>query len=166
MGHMTAFDYAVLGIVGLSVIVSIWRGVVREVLALFSWVAAFVVAQAYASAFAAWLPNAIANASLRLLCAFVILFILVLLLAALISMLITKLVRSAGLGPVDRSVGAIFGLLRGMLAVLILVLMCGLTSLPQHPVWREAMLSPPLEAIAVSLAPLLPDALSHRISYE
>ena len=166
MGHMTAFDFAVLGIVGLSVIVSIWRGFVREVLALASWVVAFVAAQALAETLAAYLPSAVANPSLRLLIAFALVFVLVLFLAALVSIGISKLVRSAGLGPVDRGVGAIFGLLRGMLAVLILVLLCGLTSVPRHPVWREAMLSPPLEAIAVSLAPMLPDALSRRISYE
>lgn len=166
MAHMTAFDFAVLGIIGLSVIVSIWRGVVREVLALLSWIVAFVIAQGYAHVLAGWLPSAIANASLRLLIAFIVLFLLVLLLTALVAILTSKLVRSVGLGPVDRGVGAIFGLLRGMLAVLILVLLCGLTSVPQHPVWREAMLSPPLEAIAVSVAPLLPDELSRRISYE
>ena len=166
MAHMTAFDYAVLGIVGLSVIVSIWRGVVREVLALLSWVIAFVIAQGYAHSVAAWLPSGLANPSLRLLIAFIVLFLGVLLLAALVAILISRLVRSVGLGPVDRGVGAIFGLLRGMLAVLILVLLCGLTSVPQHPVWREAMLSPPLEAIAVSLAPMLPEELSRRISYE
>ena len=61
MAHMTAFDYAVLGIVGLSVIVSIWRGVVREVLALLSWVIAFVIAQGYAHSVAAWLPSGLAS---------------------------------------------------------------------------------------------------------
>ena len=166
MAHMTAFDFAVLAIVGLSVIVSIWRGLVREVLALLSWVIAFVVAQAYAERFSLWLPSAIASASLRMLIAFVCLFVMVLVLSGLVSMLVSRLVRSVGLGPVDRSVGAIFGLLRGMLAVLILVLLCGLTGLPRHPVWRDAMLSPPLEAIAVSLAPMLPDALSRRINYD
>ena len=166
MAHMTAFDFAVLAIVGLSVIVSIWRGVVREILALLAWIIAFVVAQAYADRVALWLPDAIANISLRLLIAFILLFVFVLLLGALVSLLLSKLVRSVGLGPVDRGVGAIFGLVRGMLAVLILVLLCGLTGLPRLPIWRDAMLSPPLEAIAVSLAPMLPDALSRRISYE
>lgn len=166
MAQLTAFDYAVLGIVGLSVIVSIWRGLVREVMALLSWVVAFFVAQAYADRFALWLPNAIASPSIRLLIAFVLVFLLVLIVAALVSLVISKLVRSVGLGPIDRSVGAIFGLLRGILAVLILVLLCGLTSVPRHPVWREAMLSPPLEAIAISVAPMLPQELSRRISYE
>lgn len=166
MGRMTAFDYAVLGIVGLSVIVSIWRGVVREVIALVSWIAAFFIAQAYAHAIAQLLPQSIPGDSLRLLIGFALVFALVIVVAALIAIVISRLVHGVGLGPVDRGIGAIFGLVRGMLAVLILVLLCGLTSAPRHPVWREAMLSPPLEAIALSVTPMLPDALSRRISYE
>ncbi len=163
---MTAFDYAVLVIVGLSVIVSVWRGAVREVLALASWIAAFLASQAYAGTVATYLPESVSNASLRLLGGFVAVFIIVLLLAALIAIAISKLVRSVGLGPVDRGLGAIFGLVRGILVVLTLVLLCGLTAAPSFPVWREAMLSPPLEAVATSVRPFLPDELSRRISYE
>lgn len=166
MGRMTAFDYAVLGIVGLSVIVSIWRGVIREIIALFSWLAAFLVAQAYAGTLAQVLPQSIAGDSLRLLIGFLLVFVAVMAVAALIAFIISKLVHAVGLGPVDRGIGAIFGLVRGMLAVLVLVLLSGLTSAPRHPFWREAMLSPPLEAIALSVTPMLPDALSRRISYE
>lgn len=163
---MTAFDYAVLVIVGLSVIVSVWRGAVREVLALVSWVAAFLAAQAYAGAVSTYLPESVSNASLRLLVGFVSVFLVVLLLAALLAITFSKLVRSVGLGPVDRGLGAIFGLLRGILVVLTLVLLCGLTAAPKFPVWREAMLSPPLEAVAISVRPFLPAELSRRISYE
>lgn len=163
---MTAFDYAVLGIVGLSVIISVWRGAVREVLALVSWIAAFLAGQAYAQVAAVYLPASIANPSLRLLAGFVIVFLLVLLVAALLAIAISKLIRTMGLGPVDRGLGAIFGLLRGILVVLTLVLLCGLTGAPKYPVWREAMLSPPLEAVAMSVRPFLPDELSRRISYE
>lgn len=163
---MTAFDYTVLAIIGLSVIVSIWRGAVREILALLSWIAAFFAAQAYADPLAHYLPDSISNGSLRLLVSFVSIFLLVLVFAALVALAISKLVRAIGLGPVDRGVGAIFGLLRGMLAVLILVLLCGLTSAPRHPVWREAMLTPPLEAIVVSVKPMLPADLSRRINFE
>ncbi len=163
---MTVFDYAVLAIVGLSVIVSVWRGAIREVLALLSWIAAFIVAQAYADTLAAYLPDSIPSASIRLLTGFVIIFLAVLILTALVALAISKFVRAVGLGPVDRGIGAIFGLLRGMLAVLILVLLCGLTSAPRHPLWRDAMLSPPLEAMAVSVKPMLPEDLSRRISYE
>jgi membrane protein required for colicin V production len=163
---MTVFDYVVLVIVGLSVIFSVWRGAIREVFALAAWIAAFFAAQAYAGTLAAYLPDAIPNASLRLLSGFVIVFLTVLVLTAVVAFAISKIVRAVGLGPVDRGIGAIFGLLRGMLVVLVLVLLCGLTSAPQHPVWREAMLSPPLEAMAVSVRPWLPEDLSQRISYE
>ena len=163
---MTVFDYVVLAIVGLSVIVSVWRGAIREVFALAAWIAAFFTAQAYAGKLAVYLPESIPNASIRLLSAFVVVFLAVLVITAVVALAISKFVRAVGLGPVDRGIGAIFGVLRGILVVLILVLLCGLTNAPQHPVWRDAMLSAPLEAMAVSVRPMLPADLSRRISYE
>jgi membrane protein required for colicin V production len=163
---MTTFDYVVLAIVGLSIIVSVWRGAVREILALASWVIAFVAAQAYAAALAGALPAALENQELRMLAGFVGVFVLVFVLATFASYLVAKLVRAAGLGPVDRSLGAIFGLLRGMLVVVTLVLVGGLTSAPRDPAWRDAMLSPPLEAAAAVVKTFLPAELARRISYE
>jgi membrane protein required for colicin V production len=66
----------------------------------------------------------------------------------------------------DRVLGAVFGMLRGMLVVLILVLLGGLTALPRQPVWRDAMLSPPLEAAALTAKLYLPSELSKRIGYD
>jgi membrane protein required for colicin V production len=163
---MTVVDYAVLAIVGLSVLISVWRGVVREVLALGAWILAFFAAQAYAAPVAAYLPAAIETPGLRLLAGFVALFLLVLVLMSLVAIAISTLLRSAGLGPVDRGLGAIFGLVRGMLVVVILVLLCGLTAFPRTPAWREAMLSAPLEAVAASVMPFLPDELARRISFD
>ena len=160
------FDYVVLAIVGLSVIFSVWRGAIREVFALVAWIAAFFAAQAFAGMLAAYLPDSISNASIRVLSGFVIVFLIVLIVTGVVAILLSKVVRAVGLGPVDRGIGAIFGLLRGMLVVLVLVLLCGLTSAPRHQVWRDAMLSPPLEAMAVSVRPMLPEDLSRRISYD
>ena len=163
---MTAFDYAVLAILGLSILLSIWRGAVREILALLSWVLAFFAAQGYAPAVAAYMPAAVENPSLRLLLGFVLVFLTVMVLAATVALAVSKLVRAVGLGPVDRGMGAIFGLVRGMLIVLVLVLVGGLTSAPRLPVWREAMLSPPLEAAALAVKSFFPEELSRRISYD
>lgn len=163
---MTTFDYVVLAIVGLSVILSVWRGAVRELFALAAWIVAFFVAQVYGADLAALLPGAIENASIRLLVGVVIVFVSILILAALIALLLSKLIRAVGLGLADRALGGVFGLLRGMLVVLILVLLCGLTALPRQPEWREAMLSPPLEAAALTARAYLPAELSKRISYE
>ena len=75
---MTVFDYTVLLIVGLSILLSVMRGAVREILALASWVAAFLVANTYGVWLAAQLPAAIPGEPLKLLAAFVILFQLIL----------------------------------------------------------------------------------------
>jgi membrane protein required for colicin V production len=163
---MTVVDYAVLAIVGLSVLISVWRGAVREVLALAAWVIAFLAAQAYAGTVAAYLPPAIETPALRLLAGFGCVFVLVLLLTTLLAVAISVLLRSAGLGPVDRGLGAVFGLARGMLVVVILVLVCGLTTFPRTSAWRDAMLSAPLEAAAASVMPFLPYELARRISFD
>lgn len=163
---MTAFDYAVLATIGLSILLSVWRGAVRELFALASWVLAFLAAQAYGPAAAAYVPRSLDHPSLRVLAGFVAVFVVVLVVTALAALLASKLVRAAGLGPADRALGAVFGFLRGMLVVLILVLLCGLTAAPRQPVWREAMLSAPLEAAAIAVKSYLPDDLSKRISYD
>jgi len=163
---MTSFDYAVLAIVGLSILLSVWRGAVRELLALAAWIIAFVTAQAYGATVSAFLPSALEKPALRVLTGFVIVFVTVLVLAAFVALLVSKVIRAVGLGLADRALGAVFGLLRGMLIVLILVLLCGLTAAPRQPVWRDAMLSAPLEAAAVAVKSYLPDELSGRISFE
>src|SRR5688572_26264881 len=163
---MTPLDYAVLAVVGLSVVISVWRGAVREVLALAAWILAFFAGQAYAGAVAAYLPASLESEPLRLLTGFAVVFLLVLLLTSLVAVAISTVLRSAGLGPVDRGLGAIFGLARGMLVVIILVLLCGLTAFPRTPAWRDAMLSAPLEAAASSVVPLLPYELARRISFD
>ena len=163
---MTAFDYAVLLIVGASILLSVMRGLVREVLALLAWVAAFWLATAYTVDIARLLPAAVPTQSVRLLAAFVILFLGALLLMSLVSMSIAELVKNLGLGVMDKTLGGVFGLLRGLLVVMILVLLAGLTALPRQGFWRSAMFSAPLEALALSVKPWLPDEFAKRISYE
>lgn len=163
---MTAFDYAVLLIVGASILLSVMRGLVREVLALLAWVAAFWLATAYTVDIARLLPAAVPTQPVRLLAAFVILFLGALLLMSLVSMSIAELVKNLGLGVMDKTLGGVFGLLRGLLVVMILVLLAGLTALPRQGFWRSAMFSAPLEALALNIKPWLPDEFAKRISYE
>jgi membrane protein required for colicin V production len=163
---MTSFDYAVLVIIGLSVALSVMRGLVREVIALAGWVVAFVVANLFSGTVAPWLPAGITEGSIRMLVAFAILFVLTLFAAALAALAASRLVRSVGLGAEDRVLGGFFGLARGLLIVMILVLLAGLTALPRQPVWNNAMLSAPLEDIAVSVKPWLPRQVSQYIRYD
>jgi len=163
---MTSFDYAVLLIVGFSVLLSVMRGMVREILALLSWGAAFVVANAFSGKLVPMLPASIPNESLRYLAAFVILFLATLLVTSLITIALSEVIKNLGLKPADRLMGAVFGLARGMLIALVIVLVAGLTSLPRQPFWRNAMFSAPLEAVAQMVKPWLPEDFSKRINYE
>lgn len=163
---MTLIDYAVLAILGLSVLLSVMRGFLREVMALLSWVVAFWMASLYAAEAAPLLPASIPNAQLRVLAAFVLVFFLALLAMTLLSITLGQFLKLLGVGPLDRLLGALFGFVRGMVIVLALVVMAGLTSLPKQPVWRNATFTAPLEALVSWLRPWLPEMVAREIKYE
>jgi membrane protein required for colicin V production len=161
---MTWFDYAVICIVGLSVLLAVFRGVVREIAALAGWAAAFVLSSLFAQDLARWLPGAL-SPMLKAVVAYLAIFLGVLLLSGLAGVLLAKLFRVAGLGFTDRAVGALFGLARGVLIVFVGVMLAGTTSLPQEPYWREAVLSGPVETAVLAARPALPKDLAQRIRY-
>lgn len=163
---MTLFDIAVFVIIGLSVLLSVIRGLMREVLALAAWVVAFLAANLLAGQVASLLPAAIPTEELRLLAGFVGVFLAVLVAMSVLAIVASKLVKSAGLGLEDRLLGGMFGLARGLLIVVILVLLAGLTSLPRQAVWRNAVLSDPLVAFAGEVKHWLPADLAQRITYD
>jgi membrane protein required for colicin V production len=163
---MTAFDYAVLAVMGFSALMAVVRGFVREVLSLASWAVAITAGWWLSGRVAAMLPLSIPGESLRLLAAFVLVAGLALLGMVLLSLALVELVRAVGLGFADRVLGLAFGLARGVLVVVTLVLLAGLTRLPEHPAWRDAMLSPPLEVLAIAVKPWLPTEIARRIRYD
>lgn len=162
---MTAFDYAVLTVISASVLLGLWRGVVTEILAVAAWIVAFLVARVVAADVASWLTGQIAEPGLRLAAAYVLVFVGVLLVFAIARMLISLLLKAIGLGLLDRLLGAAFGVLRGILVVLAVVLVAGMTPLPGAEWWRGAMLAPPLETVIIAAKPWLPADAAKRIRY-
>ncbi len=163
---MTAFDYAVITIIALSMLLGMWRGIVYEVLTLLGWVAAFFVARWLAADLAAMLPNMITAADFRTAIAYALLFIATLLLSGLVAWLVSKAItQSVGLRGTVRVLGAMFGIARGALLVLILVLIAGLTNWPKEPMWREATLSRPLQELALESLVWLPENIAKHIRY-
>jgi membrane protein required for colicin V production len=161
---MTWFDYAVIAIVGLSVLLAAMRGVVREIAALAGWAAALVLSSLFAQGLAQWLPATL-SPMLRTVIAYLVIFLGVLLLSGVAGLLLAKLFRVAGLGFTDRAVGALFGLVRGVLIVFVGVMVAGLTGLPKEAFWREAALSGPVETAVLAAKPVLPRDLAQRIRY-
>lgn len=163
---MTWFDYAVLAVLAISAVIGIWRGLVREVFALAGWIAAVVVALLFAGEVATLMPASFATLVVRTFIAAVGLFVLVLITVSIAGLIAAKAVRAAGLALADRTLGGVFGFARGILILLILVLVAGLTALPMQPFWREAKLAGPFETAAIAVKPFLPRELGDRVRYE
>jgi membrane protein required for colicin V production len=162
---MTAFDYAVIGVLCASVVLGWWRGVVGEVLALAAWIAAFFAARLMAPMAVEFVPNGVTGQDMRLIVAWIAVFVGVLVIFALVRMIIKTLLKAVGLGWLDRLLGASFGIVRGLLVVAVLVLVAGLTPLPTATWWREAMLAPPFETVVLAAKPWMPQELARRIGY-
>jgi len=163
---MTAFDFIAIVVVAISVGFGVWRGFVREVLSLLSWIASFWLARLFAGVVAGWMPSSWTHQGLRYAIGFIAVMLVSVLVLSLLSMLVVRLVKAAGLTASDRMLGAVFGVLRGLLIVVVLVLVGGMTSEPQEPYWRKALFSKPLQVMALWAKPLLPEDIARRISFE
>jgi membrane protein required for colicin V production len=163
---MTWLDYALLAVVGLSAILGIWRGLMREVFALGAWIAAIAAAMLFAGEAARLIPASFATPPVRTVIAFAALFLVILIAGSIVGLLVAKAVRAAGLGLADRTLGGVFGFARGALILLIVALAVGLTAVSREPFWREAKLAPPLETAALAVKPYLPAALADKVRYE
>lgn len=150
-------DWILLGALLASMVVGLWRGLVYEVLSLAGWVAAFVVAQWLAADVIGWLPFIKgAPASVQYAVAFAVVFVVTVFAAGLVSWVIKKLVETVGLRPVDRTLGAMFGLARGVVLLLALTVVLQLTGLSRDAWWTMAQGPVWLELVLTGLKPLLP----------
>jgi membrane protein required for colicin V production len=162
---VTIFDYLVLFVLICSVIISTLRGLVKEILSLASWVISLMVANLYGASLATMLPDIIPGNSTRLIVAFVALFLGTRLLMGLLSRAVDGLVKASGLSLADRGLGGLFGLARGTVIVLAIVLLCGTTSIPQQPFWKNALLSPLAETLATTIMPYLPGKFAQYVQF-
>ena len=162
---MTAFDFAVFAVVVLSTLFGFARGFMRVVVSLAAWVFAFLLAIHLSAPLGTVLPDVGGSPTTRYIVAFVLIIIVVLLAGALLGWLLYRIVRAIGLGFLDRLLGAVVGMARGVLIVVIGVLVAGWTSLPQQVWWQNALLAPPLVLAALSLKPWLPHPWAEHLNY-
>lgn len=162
---MTLFDYAVLAILLISILISVWRGLVREILSLIGWVAAFVVANLYAQDVQAFLPPVLGLPILRFIVAFLLLLVGTIFLMALINWGILRGIQAAGLELADRGLGGLFGLARGCVIVVAIVLVGGMTRAPQMDVWKDALFSRLAESAVETLLPFLPNDIAGKVKF-
>ncbi|HQQ75412.1 MAG TPA: CvpA family protein [Pseudomonadales bacterium] len=138
-----AADWIIVAVVVLSALMSLARGFVREALSLLVWFVAFVVAFFFSERLAPLLVELIELPSLRYLAAFAILFVATLIVGSVVNFLVVQLVRMTGLSAVDRLLGVMFGVCRGVLiALLILVFLPKMIPVQQDPWWQQSRLIP------------------------
>ena len=162
---MVWIDVVILALIVLSAVLSLFRGFVKEALALASWLVALWVAMTFYEALALMLAEWISVPSAQKITAFVLLFICVLLLGALVNYLAGKLVARTGLTGTDRMLGVVFGAARGAVIVALLVLFAGLTPMPQDAWWQDSQLIGYFEEFAMWMREYLPADMAENISY-
>ena len=130
---MIWIDFAMIGLIIISSIIGLFRGLVKEAFSLISWGLAIWVGLTFSRGFSVYLENVISYPSARIALSFAILFFITLILGSFISYLLGTLVSKTGLTGTDRFLGMIFGVARGVLVVAIMVVLAGLTPLPEDP---------------------------------
>ncbi len=162
---MNWVDYGIVGLIGLSALISLMRGFVREALSLAGWILALWVALTFTRELAERLPPSLSVPSVRLAVAFLALFLAALLLTALVNFLAVQLVEKTGLSGTDRMLGVLFGVARGAVIVAILVLLAGFTALPRDPWWGGSLLLPEFQQLALWIRGFLPPDIAAQIRY-
>ncbi len=159
-------DYAILALIGISVVIGLIRGFVREVMALAVWLLAFWVAFSFADDGAALLSERVTLPSARLAIAFAVLFVATLVVGAVVNFVISKMVRWTGLTGSDRFLGLLFGAARAVVLITALVMVAGLTPLPRDPWWGQSLLLPAFQSLAEWAAAYLPEDVRDYFDYD
>ncbi len=162
---MTAetLDLVLLGVLLVSALVGLLRGLVFEVLSLAGWVAAYIAAQALNPLVAPMLPIGAPGSALNLGIAFALVFVLALIACSLAARLVSALIRATPLSGLDRLLGALFGLLRGAVLLLAVATLVLLSPAKASPAWQQSQLAQVLAAALRELKPLLPDDLARHL---
>ena len=149
-------DLGLLAVLIVSLVLGVWRGFVLEVLALLGWVAAYLAAQWLAPVWAPHLPVGEPGSALNHAAAFAIAFLAVLIGWGLLSRVIGLLVKATPLQLADRVLGAAFGVVRGLVLLLVLTTVVALTPAAASPLWHESQGAQWLAVALHEIKPLLP----------
>lgn len=161
---MQTLDAVLLVLCCASLLLGAWRGLVYELFSLVGWIAAFCVARLFAGDVGNWLPVDGFDPTVRYAAGFVSVFVVAIFAWGLLSTLAKKLIEMVGLRPVDRALGALFGVLRALVLVLVAALVVVNTSLCQQDWWLQSWSGPWLADMVRQLVPALPQDLGKYLA--
>lgn len=161
---MNGFDIAVIIVMLLSLLIGAWRGLAKEVLSLLGWPVALLCSYFLAEDIAPLIPDVGPPVVIQVL-AYAAVFIAVLIIWSILVWLLSRFLHAIGLAWLDRSLGCLFGVIRGVLIILIVAWLAGLTEIPKQPFWQQAMLSDTVERYALLTRQWLPVSIASRINF-
>jgi membrane protein required for colicin V production len=162
---VTGFDFVLIAILGVSAVLGLLRGLLKEVLSLVAYASAFLAAIWWGPEVSDWVQSWITQSFLRMAVSYLGIFISVLLTIGLFNMTLSSLISKTGLSPADHGLGGLFGLVRGALFVLILVTLAGYTPLPNESWWKNAMFSGQVVATVQQIKLRLPEPIAGWLPY-
>ena len=163
---MSGIDLAVLAVIVLSAFISFMRGFFREAVSLAMWVMAILITLTFTAQFSTLLPDTIETAAARPSISSMILFLGTLAIGTIISWLFQRIVDSASLTKIDRFAGVAFGMGRGCILIILLVLAAHLTpAMKQEVWWRESATMPYFEKAARYLHAQLPATIATHFDF-
>ncbi len=132
-------DCAIVGIILISILISLVRGFVREGLSLITWIGAIWIGIHFYQHVSIWLAPHISSVPIRMVAAFGVLFISTLLVGSILSFIFVQFVKKTGLSGTDRTLGIVFGLARGIIIVSIALLIGEMIFPPGHSSEAKAL---------------------------
>jgi membrane protein required for colicin V production len=162
---LNGIDIAILAIVLVSAGISLLRGFFKEAISLVTWVAAFWVAVTFSTDQAKFFESLIQTPSLRAATSFGVLFLVTLILGSLINKAMQEVIDFTGFGGMDSVLGMLFGIARGLLIISMLVMVAGMTPLPEDLWWQESALLEHFQQISGWLLEQLPEDLRNYFPY-
>ncbi len=129
---LTAVDIAVLTIIGVSCLIGVFRGLIKEALSLAFWIGGIIAAVMFSDDLGAMMSGAISSPALQRMAGFIVIFLAVVFIGGLISSFISNMLSEAGLGVADRALGAVFGVVRGLAIIIVIVMVTGRFSFAQE----------------------------------
>jgi len=139
-------DWVIIALIAVSTLISLKRGFVKEALSLITWICAFIIARTFHPQMQGLLASTVETPLVRLIAAFAILFFGTLIVGAIINNMIGALVKATGLSPTDRVLGMGFGLLRGLVVVVVAIAFIRYTPLSEDTWWQTSVM---IEHLAV-----------------
>lgn len=156
-------DAILLAVLALSVIAGLWRGLVFELMSLVGWVVAYIAAQAFSPQVGAWVPVGSAGSALHQGAAFAVTFIAALVVWVLLAKLVRMAIHATPLTLADRVLGGGFGMLRGVVVLLVAATLLAFTPAVRSPAWVESRGAAWLATLLQGLKPVLPVEVARHL---